>query len=390
MSAVAAPPSGASSRLVSSVLIAVAVFAAILALGGVLGAISGAVGGAPLGAAAANGVIATFWALVYILALISAGGAVAYAVRAVFRLGFSAQYWARALCNAPVTAWFGMITIAAYVFAGIFADVLAPYGEYEVVGGALLPSGSEASAGNVVWLGTDQVGRDILSRLIYGARNTVGIAFMTTCLAFVLGGGAGLLAATIGGWLEQGLSRFVDVLMAIPSLIFALLLLTIFKGAIPDFSLGGITIVGDVIVMMLVLAVLDATRVYRLARAVAINVVVMDYIEAAKLRGEGLGYLIMREILPNTMAPLVAEFGLRFCFVFLAIAALSFLGLGIQPPIADWASMVAENKTLISFASFDLLTGIIPLIPAAAIALLTVAVNFVVDWMLHRASGLKE
>ena len=136
--------------------------------------------------------------------------------------------------------------------------------------------------------------------------------------------------------------------------------------------------------MILVIALIDSTRVYRLARAVAMNIVVMDYVEAAKLRGEGTWRLITREILPNAMAPLVAEFGLRFCFVFLTISALSFLGLGIQPPTADWGSMVRDNATLISFGD------ITPLLPAGAIALLTVSVNFVVDWQLHRASGLKE
>ena len=137
------------------------------------------------------------------------------------------------------------------------------------------------------------------------------------------------------------------------------------------------------IILVLVVAVIYSPRVFRLTRAVAGNVVVMDYIEAAKLRGEKTWYLIRREILPNSTAPLVAEFGLEFCFVFLLIAGLSFLGLGIQPPTADWGSMVRENATLVSFGE------ITPLIPAAAIALLTVAVNFVVDWMLYRSSGLK-
>jgi len=158
--------------------------------------------------------------------------------------------------------------------------------------------------------------------------------------------------------------------MSIPQLIFALLLLTI---------LGA-----NVVNMILVIALLDSTRVYRLMRAVGMNIVVMDYVEAAKLRGEGLWWLIRKEILPNALAPLIAEFGLRFCFVFLTIAALSFLGLGIQPPTADWGTMVRDNAQLITFGE------IIPLYPAAAIALLTVAVNFVVDWMLHRSSGLKE
>jgi peptide/nickel transport system permease protein len=110
----------------------------------------------------------------------------------------------------------------------------------------------------------------------------------------------------------------------------------------------------------------------------------MDYVEAAKLRGEGLGWITLREIVPNIMPPLVAEFGLRFCFVFLTISSLSFLGVGIQPPTADWGSMVAENKTLITYGNPT------PLYPAAAIALLTVAVNFVVDWFLHRTSGLRD
>ncbi|MEM9026586.1 MAG: ABC transporter permease subunit, partial [Verrucomicrobiota bacterium] len=141
--------------------------------------------------------------------------------------------------------------------------------------------------------------------------------------------------------------------------------------------------------LIIVIAVLDSTTVFRLTRAVALNVVVMDYVEAARLRGEGLGWVMSREILPNIMPPLIAEFGLRFCFVFLTIAALSFLGFGIQPPLADWGSMVRENASLIQFAQFDLKAGLTPLIPAAAIALLTIAVNFIVDWFLHKTSGLK-
>jgi peptide/nickel transport system permease protein len=116
----------------------------------------------------------------------------------------------------------------------------------------------------------------------------------------------------------------------------------------------------------------------------------MEYVEAARLRGEGLGWVMRREILPNIMPPLVAEFGLRFCFVFLTIAALSFLGVGIQPPTADWGSMVRDNASLIQFAQYDLKAGITPLLPAGAIALLTIAVNFVVDWFLMKTSGLRD
>ncbi len=289
--------------------------------------------------------------------------AMAWVLRAGARATLSGP--ARAMAHdMPLTAAFGLLVILIYAFVAIAAPLIAPFPERTIVGGQF----QAWSAAHP--LGTDRIGRDMLSRLIFGARNTVGIAFATTALAFVVGTILGLWAALVGGWLDQGLSRFVDALMAIPALIFSLLLLTIFGTS--------------VLTLILVIAAVDATRVFRLARSVAQGIVVMDYIEAARLRGEGSWFLIRREILPNAMAPLVAEFGLRFCFVFLAISSLSFLGLGIQPPTADWGSMVKDNATLITFGD------VTPLLPAGCIALLTVAVNFVVDWQLHRASGLKE
>lgn len=283
------------------------------------------------------------------------------------------------------------VGITALVILGIFVAMyfigpVAPHGQDEILGGPnVIPGGNPALGGDPAFpLGTDQIGRDIVSRLIYGAQNTVGIAFATTCLAFFIGGTLGFLAATLGGWLDQILSRAVDVLMAIPALIFSLLLMTIALVWAPRL---GIPLT---VFMVVIIAVIDSTRVFRLARAVAMNIVVMDYIEAAKLRGEGLGYLIFREILPNATAPLLAEFGLRFCFVFLTIAALSFLGVGIQQPLADWGTMVRDGASLVNFAAFAPLAALPPLLAAGAIALLTVGVNFVVDWMLHRSSGLKE
>ena len=210
----------------------------------------------------------------------------------------------------------------------------------------------------------------MLTRLIYGARNTIGIAMATTLLSFTVGGTLGILTAVRGGWVDQLVSRIVDVILAIPLLVAALMLLSMFGSTILN--------------VIIIIAILDSTRVFRLSRAVAMNVAVMDYVEAARLRGEGLAWIMRREILPNVMPPLVAEFGLRFCFVFLTISGLSFLGVGIQPPTADWGSMVRENSTLITYGN------ITPLLPAGAIALLTVAVNFVVDWFLHKTSGLRD
>lgn len=274
------------------------------------------------------------------------------------------------LKKAPPTALIGIMIIVTYIIVAVFAAQIAPYGEAEVFLVPYAPWGGDHI------LGTDQIGRDIFTRLIYGARNTVGIALLTTLLAFLIGGFFGLLAAILRGWADQALSRLVDVMMAIPSLIFALMLLSIFGT--------------NAVNLIIILAILESTRVFRLTRAVGLNIVVMDYVEVARLRGENIGWIIRREILPNILPPLVAEFGLRFCFTFLAIAALSFLGLGIQPPSADWGSMVRENAGLINFAHYDIQAGITPLLPAAAIAILTIGVNFVVDWFLHKTSGIRD
>jgi peptide/nickel transport system permease protein len=273
--------------------------------------------------------------------------------------------WRRHLRTVPLPAWAAGCVVVAFVFAAIFANLLAPHGQAEIVS----PTPYDPWSAEFP-LGTDQLGRDMLSRLIYGARNSLGIALLTTLLAFLAGGVLGTLAALSRGWFDAVLSRAVDILMSIPQLIFALVLLAIFGTSIPS--------------LVLIIAVLDSTRVFRLARALAMNVVVMDYIEAAQLRGEGRGWILLQEIAPNILPTLVAEFGLRFCFVFLTISALSFLGLGIQPPTADWGSMVRENATLITYGDPT------PLLPAAAIAILTVGVNVLVDWFVQARAGSRD
>ena len=381
------------------------------------------------------GGVAALKAVAIFAGLLLAAGMVSYAFRE-FLITLASDDLAKELRTAPLTAAFGMFVIFTYAVAAIFAPYIAPFGEAEVLSSAFAPPDEN------LLLGADQLGRDMFSRLVYGARNTISLALVGTILAFSLGALAGLLAATRGGWFDQAMGRTADVIMSIPSLIFGLLMVSIFGSlptnpdwlslfssitaadqwlavammsffgvlvgllvlaAVAEGAAGwaiGLAIMAGVVfvvsygmsflfnasevILILVVSVIYSPRVFRLARAVAGNVVVMDYIEAARLRGERTWYLIRKEILPNSVAPLIAEFGLEFCFVFLLIAGLSFLGLGIQPPTADWGSMVRENATLISFGELT------PLIPAAAIALLTVAVNFVVDWMLFRSSGLKE
>ncbi|MGN6766734.1 MAG: ABC transporter permease [Rhizobiaceae bacterium] len=263
----------------------------------------------------------------------------------------------------PISALIGVLVTALFVLAAIFTPWIAPYSNTAVVGDVWAP----ASAAH--WLGTDNLGRDLLTRLLYGARITLFIAFLATALSFTLGASLGFSAAVIGGWFDELLSRFVDLIMSIPTLIFALVVLSV----LPSTTLT----------LILVMGILDSTRVFRISRAVAVDINVMDFVEAAKLRGEGRLWIIFREILPNALSPLVAELGLRFIFAILFLSALSFLGLGVQPPESDWGGMVKDNKDGIVFG--------IPaaLLPAAAISILAISVNLVADWILNRTTDLK-
>ena len=258
----------------------------------------------------------------------------------------------------------GLLVVSGFGFCAIFAPWLAPYGQSEIVGDVWEPLFGK------FFFGTDQIGRDMLSMLIYGARNMIALALLTTGCAFGMGSLLGFLAATMGGWVDQVLSRFVDVVISIPTLIFALIVLS---------STGT-----SILSLVTVIAIIYAMPVYRIARAVAMDIEVMDYVEAARLRGEGLWWIMRKEILPNALTPLAAEFGLRFCFVFLLISGLSFLGLGLQPPLADWGAMVRDNGGGIAWGFMH------PLVPATCIALLTIGINLIVDSVVQKASGLRK
>ncbi|PDT54486.1 MULTISPECIES: ABC transporter permease [Sinorhizobium] len=263
----------------------------------------------------------------------------------------------------PISAWIGIAGIALAIVCALFAPLLAPFGERDVVGEIWMPAGGD------FLLGTDNLGRDLLSRLIYGARTTIFVALAATLISFALGMILSFTAAVTGGFVDQLFSRFNDLMMAVPTLIFALVVLAV----LPQ----------HLWILILVMAVLDSTRVFRIGRAVALDVAVMEFVEAARLRGEGSLWIIFREILPNTLSPLLAEFGLRFAFSILFLSTLSFLGLGIQPPAADWGGMVKDNKDGIIFGISA------ALVPGAAIATLAICVNLVVDWLMKRTSSLK-
>lgn len=248
-----------------------------------------------------------------------------------------------------------MIILLVVVLA-IFAPWIAPYGESQIVGG-IWESSSKAYL-----LGTDSIGRDLLSRIIYGARNTVGIAVTATLVAFVLGVTSGLLSVVGGRLFDNIVGRIFDIMLSAPTLIVALFCLTMFGTG--------------TVILVLVIGITEGARIYRVARATALDIDLKDFVLVARLRGEGMGYLMMREILPNSWVTLLAELGLRFCFVLLFISTLSFLGLGLQPPTADWGSMVRADADAIGFGIMT------PLIPAGAIAALAISINVIVDWFL--------
>lgn len=266
--------------------------------------------------------------------------------------------------RAKISGLIGLAITLAIAVLVLLAPVIAPYGQAEIIGEVWAPISSKA------WLGTDSLGRDLLSRLLYGGRITLLIALAGTVLALLIGCVLGFTAAISGGWIDTVLARAVDAVMAIPTLIFALVLLSVLGTSIP--------------VLIGTIACLASTRAFRLSRAIAGNIVALEYFEVARLRGERMSWLMFYEVLPNSLAPLTAEFGLRLCANFLFIAALSFLGLGIQPPLADWGGMVRDNASAISYG------GLAPLIPAAAIGVFAIAINLVVDWILSVQAGEED
>lgn len=263
----------------------------------------------------------------------------------------------------PISAWLGLTIVTLNLLVFVFGPMLAPYGMNEIVGAPFDPPSAQ------FWFGLDQNGRDMFSRLLAGAQMSIGVSLAASLISFSIGIPLGFVAALFGGWVDTVLSRVVDTVMCIPVLISALVVLQALGSSVP--------------VLIFTIALLDSTRVFRLARVVAQGISVLEYAETARLRGESLGWLITREILPNALPPLIAEFGMRFCFTFLFVAGLSFLGLGIQPPFADWGGMVKDNQQAILYGLYA------PLFPAAAIALLTIGVNLVVDWLLNSGAAVQ-
>lgn len=252
------------------------------------------------------------------------------------------------------TRYIAPTIVLAWLIVAVLGARIAPYDPSAIQDADLYEGFSRT-----FWLGTDYFGRDMLSRIIAGAQYTVGIALMATTLAVSTGLLLGLAASAIGGLFDATVSRFLDAMISIPSKMFGLVVVAAFGSSIP--------------VLVITLAIIYVPGCYRIVRSVAVNVATLDFVTAARVRGEGTFYIMLREIFPNMVAPVLADFGLRFIYVVLLLSSLSFLGLGVQPPDADWGSLVREN------------IGGLPLgapavfMPAIAIASLTISVNLTID-----------
>ena len=276
-------------------------------------------------------------------------------------------------------SWSGRlgVCVVAFWMAIVFVGPsISPYHEADILDEALFivpgsdnpyPETDYQPPSSVAWLGTDYLGRDTLSRTLYGARTTIGISLASTLLAYLVGVTLGIAAAVGGTVMDSTLSRFNDAILSIPSIMLALVVIAAIGSTIP--------------ILIVLTGLIYASTVFRIARSLGLDVKVSDFVEAARVRGEGLWWIVTREILPNVAMPMATDFGLRFVYVILFISSLSFLGLGVQPPQSDWGSMVRESLSGLPYGS------VAPLVPALAIATLTIAINLIVDDVSAHAGG---
>ncbi|MEM1385606.1 MAG: ABC transporter permease [Pseudomonadota bacterium] len=265
--------------------------------------------------------------------------------------------------------WMSVAILVFWTFVALFAPWLAPYEESTILTNQSFAPGED---GNQMLLGSDYLGRDVFSRLIYGARLTLGLALAATLLAFVFGVTLGFVAGILGGRTDDVMSRINDAFVSFPSIMLALILVSAFGSSLW--------------LLVLTIGFIEATRVYRIARSLAQNIMVMDFVEVSRARGESLWWILKNDVMPNAFIPLSTDFGLRFTYSILLLSSLSFLGLGVQPPFSDWGSMVKENMAAMNYVLFyGIQVAAAPILPAVCIFSVTLANNLLVDWNLSRS-----
>lgn len=262
---------------------------------------------------------------------------------------FSSRFYFRS-----VGGIIGGVLIVFWLVMAVIGPMVAPYGandfvSYDIFG----PMSME------YFMGTDYLGRDIFSRVLNGTPYTIGVALAATVAACTAGVISGLIAAASAGWADAAISRAQDALISIPSKMFALIMVASFGSSVP------------LLIIMAAIAYMPGS--FRIARSLAVNVMTLDYVQVARLRGESMPYIIFKEVLPNMFRPVLTDFGLRFVFIVLLLSSMSFLGLGVQPPDADWGSLVRENISGLGAGAPAVIA------PAVAIASLTIGVNLLID-----------
>ncbi len=276
------------------------------------------------------------------------------------KLKTSMQYAWRFVASLPIPGLVGLVIVVFWMVIAILGPSIAPY---EV--GAIVAPDVFGALTTKNPLGTDYLGRDMLSRILFGARYTVGLALAAALAASVTGTALGLTAAVAGRWIDELMSRVMDAMISIPSKMLALVIVASF---------------GSSVQLLMLTAWLSYTPgAYRIARSLAVNVKTLEYVQVARARGEKLPYIACVEILPNMINPMLADFGLRFVFVVLLLSGMSFLGLGVQPPNADLGSLVRENISGLGEGAPAVI------MPALAIATLTVSVNMLIDSLSGRS-----
>lgn len=265
----------------------------------------------------------------------------------------SAGDFLRQLARRPLS-FIGLLLVVGFILMALFAPIIAPF-EFDQISTG--PRSSPPSIDNL--FGTDRLGRDVFSRVVWGSREIIVIPGIATTIAVFLGAGLGMMTGFYGGWIDELISRTFDSLLAIPAMVLALVMLATI----------GPSAVGIVIVIVL----LYTPIITRVIRSATLNVRSLGYVEAARLRGESTFYIVTREILPGVLPALVVEAALRFSYAIFLTASLGFLGLGVQPPSPDWGRMVSEARNNYTRTPWEMVY------PAAAIAVLVVGVNLLAD-----------
>lgn len=271
-----------------------------------------------------------------------------------------AQRYRRAFVNmlrqlaARPLSLLGAVVVALFLLLALVGPAIAPYDYDEIIRGA-----ARQPPSTDYLFGTDKLGRDVFSRVLWGAREIIGIPGIATTIAVLLGASLGLFLGYRGGWVDEVISRALDSLLAIPALLLAMVML----GTIGPSPVG----------IIIVIVLLYLPIVARVIRSAALNARASGYVEAARLRGESTAYILFREILPAALPALAVEAALRFSYAIFLTASLGFLGLGVQPPSPDWGRMVNEAREGFARAPWALW------FPAGAIAALVIGVNLLAD-----------